>query len=113
MFFTNNREHEGAPYPRGLYWGIRLGEIKKLAWKIDLWAFESEQSREKLRECEHLKGRLNPQSRLAIVRLKSQLWHDPRYRDQVTSQDIYNAVLDHEAHSLSDFWSYIRSKPTP
>lgn len=110
MFFTNNRDHEGTPYPRGLYWGIRLGDVKKSAWKIDLWAFESAQSREKVRECEHLKGRLNQQSRLTILRLKSQLWYDPRYRDQVTSQDIYDAVLDHQAQSFTDFWSYVRTK---
>src|SRR6266481_6362058 len=26
MFFTNNRDHEGTPDPRGLYWGIRMGD---------------------------------------------------------------------------------------
>ncbi len=113
MFFTNNRDRERAPYPRGLYWGVRLGDIKKGAWKIDLWAFEPEQSREKVLECEHLKQRLDPQSRLTILRLKSQLWNDPRYRDQVTSQDIYDAVLTHEAKSLTDFWNYIRSRQEP
>ena len=112
MFFTNNRDHQGAPYPRGLYWGIRLGDIKTGAWKIDLWAFEPEQLRDKVLECEHLKGRLNQQSRLTILSLKSQLWHDSRYRDQVTSQDIYDAVLGHGAQSLADFWSYVRSKQT-
>src|SRR4030095_8513723 len=30
MFFTNNRDHNQIP--RGLYWGIRLGEIKTGAW---------------------------------------------------------------------------------
>ena len=111
MFFTNNRDHQGTPSdPRGLYWGIRLGDIKTGAWKIDLWAFETEQSREKLLECQHLKSRLSQQSRLTILRLKSQLWHDSRYRDQVTSQDIYDAVLGHQAQSLADFWSYVRSK---
>ena len=110
MFFTNTRDHEGTPYPWGLYWGVRLGDIKKGAWKIDLWAFGSEQSGEKVRECKHLKGRLDRQSRLTILRLKSQLWHDPRYRDQVTSQDIYDAVLGHEVQSLTDFWNYVGSK---
>ena len=111
MFFTNNRDHEGTPPdPCGLYWGIRLGDIKSGAWKIDLWAFDSKQSREKLLECEHLKSRLNPQNRITILRLKSQLWHDSRYRDQVTSQDIYDAVLEHGAQSLADFWSYVRSR---
>jgi len=111
MFFTNNRDHQGTPSdPRGLYWGIRLGDIKAGAWKIDLWAFELEQSREKILECQHLKSRLNHQTRLTILRLKSQLWCDSRYGDQVTSQDIYDAVLGHGAQSLADFWSYVRSR---
>jgi hypothetical protein len=112
MFFTNSRDHDGAPHPRGLYWGIRLGDIKAGAWKIDLWAFEPEQSREKILECEHLKARVNQQDRLTILRLKSQLWHDARYRDQVTSQDIYDAVLEHGTRSLADFWTYVGSKQT-
>src|SRR5207249_157623 len=30
-FFTNNRDHNNQ-FPRGLYWGIRLGDIKAGAW---------------------------------------------------------------------------------
>jgi len=110
MFFTDARNYDSTPYPRGFYWGVRLGDLKKGAWKIDLWAFGSQQSAEKVLECEQLKGKLGRQSRLTILRLKSQLWHDPRYRDQVTSQDIYDAVLGHEVQSLTEFWSYVRSK---
>lgn len=113
MFFTDNRNHQSTTEPRGLYWGIRLGDIKKGAWKIDLWAFESEQSRAKVLECEHLRQSLSPQSRLTILSLKSQLWHDPRYRDQVTSHDIYKAVLQHGATTLADFWGYVQSRSTP
>ena len=29
MFFTNNRDNEPGRYPKGLYWGIRFGDIKK------------------------------------------------------------------------------------
>ncbi len=110
VFFTNSRDHDGAADPRGLYWGIRLGDIRAGAWKIDLWAFEPEDARCKILECQHLKGRLNRQSRVTILELKSQLWRDARYRDQVTSQDIYDAVLEHGVRSLADFWSYVESK---
>jgi hypothetical protein len=110
MFFTNNRDHSGGRYPRGLYWGIRLGDIAQGAWKIDLWAFEPEEARSKIDDCQRLKRRLNQQNRIAILNLKSQLWHDPRYRDEITSQDIYDAVLDHRARSLADFWAYIQRR---
>ncbi len=107
MSFTNNRDHESGRYPRGLYWGIRLGDLRKGAWKIDVWAFDSEQCRAKVQECEKLRKRLNDDNRLTILSLKSQLWNHPRYRDTITSQDIYDAVLDHSVRTLSDFWNYV------
>jgi hypothetical protein len=108
--FSNHRDHAGDP--GGLYWGIKLGDIRKGAWKIDLWAFDHEQSQSRLRETNQLKSRLTSETRLTILRLKSQLWRDPRYRDQITSQHIYDAVLDHDALCLADFWNYIERKPT-
>ena len=105
MFFTNNRDHNQIPC--GLYWGIRLGDIKTGAWKIDLWAFDSEQYSTKIQECKHLHRRLTSVNRVTILRLKSRLWNDPRYRDTITSQHIYDAVLDHGVQSLDDFWVHM------
>lgn len=110
MFFTNNRDNSGGRYPRGLYWGIRMGDIKRGAWKIDLWAFDSDEYCSKVQECEVLKGRLNGENRLTILNLKSQLWDKPQYRDTITSQDIYEAVLDHGVDSLDGFYSYVEKK---
>lgn len=107
-FFTNNRDH--SQIPRGLYWGIRLGDIKKGAWKIDLWAFDSDQYSAQTLHCEQLHSRLNAINRLAILRLKSRLWNDPRYRDTITSQQIYDAVLKHGVDSLDDFWVLYETK---
>jgi hypothetical protein len=110
MFFTDNRDHAGGRYPRGLYWGIRLGDIAQGAWKIDLWAFEPEETRSKVDDCRRLRHRLNHLNRLRILDLKSQLWRDPRYRDEITSQDIYDAVLDHRASSVADVWAYVQRR---
>ena len=110
MFFTNNRDRNGGRYPRGLYWGIRLGDVRRGAWKIDLWAFDSSESRDKLRGCEALASRLNEENRLIILNLKSQLWDKPRYRDTITSQDIYEAVLEHGVHTLAGFYEYLDKK---
>ena len=110
MFFTDNRNRESASDPVGLYWGIRLGDISRGAWKIDLWALESEEFHARLRECDSLNRRLNSENRLTILRLKSQLWRHPQYRSSVTSHDIYDAVLDHEVASLDEFWEYMRCK---
>ena len=71
MFFTNNRDNEPGRYPKGLYWGIRLGDIKRGAWKIDLWAFDSSGCQEKVQECQKLANRLNDKNRLIILDIKS------------------------------------------
>jgi hypothetical protein len=110
MFFTNNRDNNAGRYPVGLYWGIRLGDIKKGAWKLDLWAFSTEEYRQKVEECQNLKARLNDGNRLTILTVKAQIWNHPQYRDTMTSQDIYDAVLDHGVTSLDGFWEYMKSK---
>jgi hypothetical protein len=107
MFFTNSRNHVSPSDPIGLYWGIRLGDISRGAWKIDVWAFDSDQFREKLRECDDLKARLNDENRRTILRLKSQLWNHPQYRNSITSQDIYDGVLEHGVTTLESFWEYV------
>jgi len=109
MFFTNNRNGESSSDPKGLYWGIRLGAIGE-AWKIDLWAFETAHFEEKIRQCEDLKSRLNERNRLTVLQLKSHLWNHPQYRDAITSQDVYDAVLDDNASNLEEFWRYIQHK---
>ena len=110
MFFTNGRDFGDMPPPRGLYWGIRLGDVKKGAWKIDLWAFDHELWMQKTTECEHLKQSLNKENRLTILRLKSQLWRDPRYRDEVTSADLYDAVLRLGCRSVAEFWAHVAGR---
>lgn len=110
MFFTNNRDNEPRRYPKGLYWGIRLGDIKRGAWKIDLWAFDSDVCQEKVQECQKLASRINDENRLIILDIKTHVWNHPRYRDTMTSQDIYDAVLDHSVKSIDDFWKHMEKK---
>jgi len=52
--------------------------------------------------------RLTPETRLAILRLKSLWCHSPSYRDTVTSMDIYEAVLDHGIERPQEVESYLR-----
>jgi hypothetical protein len=110
MFFTNNRDYGEGSYPRGLYWGIRLGDIKRGAWKIDLWAFDSDECRNKIRDCAALNNRLNEGNRLVILKLKSHLWPMPQYRDTITSQDTYEAVLDFGVDTLDGFFRHLEEK---
>jgi hypothetical protein len=109
MFFTNNRGRLEAKYPPALYWGIRLGDVRRGAWKIDLWALDPSACREALANCDRIARRLTPESRQVILALKSQLWHHPNYRDTFTSQTIYDAVLDAGVTDLDAFWAFVRS----
>ena len=110
MFFTNNRGRLDGNYPPALYWGIRLGDIRKGAWKIDLWAMDSAACRIALENCDQVAARLTPESRLVILALKAQLWHHPAYRDTITSKTIYDAVLDGGVTDLDTFWAFVRSR---
>src|SRR5207253_4726911 len=67
MFFTNNRGRLDAKYPPALYWGIRLGDIRKGAWKIDLWAMDSAACHSALENCDRVAARLTPESRQMIL----------------------------------------------
>jgi hypothetical protein len=110
MFFTNNRARLDASYPPALYWGVRLGDIRRGAWKIDLWALDPPACRSALENCERIAARLTPESRQLILALKAQLWQHPSYRDTITSQTIYDAVLDGGVTDLDAFWAFARSR---
>jgi hypothetical protein len=110
MFFTNNRARLDAKYPPALYWGIRLGDIRKGAWKIDLWALEAPACRLALESCDQIAARLTMESRQVILALKEQLWQHPDYRDTITSKTIYDAVLDGRVTDLDAFWAFVRSR---
>ena len=40
MQFLDNRSGHFDDLPRGLYWGVVLGDVLAGAWKIDLWAVD-------------------------------------------------------------------------
>jgi hypothetical protein len=110
MFFTNHRQQPTPEGLRGLYWGIRLGEVTAGHWKIDLWALDTPTCQERLAHKQRIAARLTPGSRTIILGLKAQLWNHPSYRDTITSQAIYDAVLEAGVDSLDGFWQYVRNE---
>ncbi len=107
------RNHRLQPHPTGLqslYWGIRLGDISQGAWKIDLHAMDSEICAKQLSGIRQLASRLDEQSRLRILDIKSQCWQLPQFRRELTSMDIYEAVLDHAVTDMSDFRKYMTKR---
>lgn len=104
MFFTNHRDFPSTEGITGLYYGIRLGELSRGAWKIDLWALDSTTCAERLAHCDRIAQRLRPEHRTAILRIKSALWDHPEYRKTITSQHIYEAVIENGVRSTEEFW---------
>lgn len=99
-FFTDARNSD----PAGLYWGVRLGDdLAHGAWKFDMWPANPEALARRRRSAGAFVERLTPAARSAILELKAHYWADPRYRNEITSDDIYRAVLDEGVRSPSAF----------
>jgi hypothetical protein len=97
--FTDNAGAE----PNGFYWGIKLGDERQGAWKLDLWFLDNDGYERHSKYCEDLRVRLTPESRAAILELKEAYWRKCEYRNTITSDQIYRAVLDHNVRTVQDF----------
>ena len=89
---------------------IRLGNPRQGAWKIDLHAEDQTRCNRMVDHCNAITAKLTPETRYQILSIKSQIWNHPKYRNTMTSQDIYDAVLEHHVTNLDEFWSYIQRK---
>jgi len=101
--FTNNL---GAD-PNGLYWGIKLGDERRGAWKLDLWFLDAPGYEKHSKYCDDLRLRLTPETRSAILEIKEMYWQRPEYRNTITSDLIYRAVLDHGVGTVRDFETFL------
>lgn len=110
MFLTDYTAGPSEYDFHGLYWGIRVGDLHEGAWKIDLHAEDHERCQDMLDQCKALASRLTPDTQRRILTIKSSVWNHPAYRKTVTSQDVYDAVLDHRVATVDEFWAYIERR---
>ena len=96
--------------PRGLYWGVYLGDERKGAWKIDIWISDAAVFEATRDFCERIAGRLSDSLRQTILQIKSAFWQHPEYRRGFSSSDIYSAVLDHGVDDINGFWAFLRNR---
>ena len=108
MHFRNELIGQTEGLPRGLYWGIYLGDERKGDWKIDVWTLGGDQCQQAIDYGADLVRRLTPETRLRILDIKSQCWQDPGYRRSFSSQDIYRAVLEEGVTSMNEFEAFLR-----
>jgi hypothetical protein len=107
MHFHDNRARQDAGSPAGLCWGVRLGDIRAGAWKLDIWGFDAATCAAREARQARLGARLTPETREAILRIKTELWTRPAYRDTIASQHIDDAVLDGGVRDLPGFWARV------
>ena len=101
--FTNNVGSE----PNGLYWGIKLGDERRGAWKVDIWFLDSRSYEQHASYCAVMRERLTAEHRSAIVEIKEAYWRRSEYRDTITSDLIYRAVLDNGVRTVDDFQHFV------
>ncbi len=104
-FFTNNLGGE----PSGLYWGIRLGDPRQGAWKLDLWFLDQEGYEKHAAYSARMSERLTAGSRGRILAIKEVYWRQAAYRDTITSDAIYRAVLDKGISRVEEFEEYLKT----
>lgn len=111
MSFRNELIGRTMHLPKGLYWGIHTNLFDQ-KWKIDIWAIDSEDIKQKQRGVEDLKSKIDENKRQSILELKNQLHSHPLYRKTFFSVDIYDAVLNDKVTSLEQFkeWIYQKEK---
>jgi hypothetical protein len=90
--FTNNVDGE----PNGLYWGIKLGDERQGAWKLDLWFLNRHSYEEHADYSRRMREKLTPETRASILTIKESYWQRREFRDTITSDTIYRAVLDRD-----------------
>ena len=81
-------------------------------WKIDISFWLAESTRpEPIHDM--VEQKLTPETRLAILHIKDVWWKQSSYRREVSSIDIYDAVLQHGVRTLDEFDQYLieRGKP--
>ena len=107
MHYRDETVQQTTGLPRGLYWGIYLGDEREGAWKIDIWASSREDYEPVRRFVERVDARLTPATRETILKIKTACWRHPQYRREFSSADVYEAVLTHGVKDVESFWSYL------
>jgi hypothetical protein len=104
--FTNNVGAE----PDGFYWGIKLGDILQGAWKLDMWFLDQRGFDEHAAYTARMNERLTANSRARILSIKEAYWRRPEFRDTITSDLIYRAVLDNKVEDVDGFERFLKTK---
>ncbi len=96
----------GLPHDERYFFMVLYDNGAESDWKIDIsfWLAEGVRS-EPIHDM--IEQELTPETRLAILRIKDVWWKQPSYGQEVSSVDIYDAVLQHGIRTLNEFDRYL------
>ncbi|MBP7927784.1 hypothetical protein KAZ57_01415 [Patescibacteria group bacterium] len=100
---------DGVKKPKGLYIGAEYVDNENNKWKVDVWLLEKDSARTK-DKTEMLKQKLTPEFTEIILDIKSELSTNPKYRKEITSVDVYTAVMDNGIKDIAGFKQYLSQK---
>jgi hypothetical protein len=104
LTFRNDTGHWNTDpsYPDGLYWMLDYVTDSGVAWNLDLWFLLAGTTQFDLEHMKTLPGRLTPETRAAILRIKRSLPDRPA-TERIASYEIYEAVLDGGVRTAEEF----------
>ena len=100
-----------AVLPDGIYWLVEYVADPDVTWTLDLWFLLDGTTQFDLEHMKTLPGRLTPETRAAILRIKEAVYADTT-RPRGPSYAIYEAVLDHGIRTPEAYERYRESRTT-
>lgn len=101
---------EPEKYPDGLYLWVSVQAPDRAMWTIDIWLVDKPERQPDLAHLKTLMPRINDTDREAILRIKSVLAAPPHETDKIPSALVYEAVMDHNVRTFSEFESWHRTR---
>ena len=96
-------------YPDGLYWMIDYVSDGGVKWNLDLWFLHEGTTQFDLIHLQTLPPRLDREARIAILRIKTDLYERPPAA-RIPSYRVYEAVLDRGIRTPVEFRRHIESE---
>ena len=107
VILVDNRKMIEKNRPPSMYIGGKVQADDGAIWKLDI-RFISEQHAIAQKYIDSISSKLTDGRRRAILSIKHVVAQDPRYRTEISSVDIYEAVLDKGITDLEGFKEQLR-----
>lgn len=94
-------------YPDGYFLGVTYESKIGTKWELDIWFVDEPEKQPDLQHIRTMPDRLTPAAIVSILSIKT-LWATrAEYGEQVTSFDIYTAVLDNHVRTPDEFKQWL------